>query len=116
MSRPQRTIERDKQIVEFCSGGKTSFELEEHFGIQRNTITNILSRLHKKEGQIYVVFPEQKREFGRGGLIALYVKVGTESTHAPVMPKEKSVDPDEHKWNEDFIRVAHKCLHLGAIC
>ena len=114
MPRLYRTIERDRQIVELCAGGKTSFELEGHFGIDRSTLTNILNRL-KKEGCLYAVPAEQQRAFGRGGLISLYVKVGTEVAHAPVTHKEKPGEPAEPRYSEDFIRVAHKCLHLGAV-
>ena len=115
MARPKRTIERDDLIVEFCAGGKTKDEISKLVGMHPSSVANILSRLEKNENRIYTVFPDQKREFSRGGLIALYVKVGTVSTHAPVAHKEKAPAPVEPKWNEDFIRVAHTCLHLRSV-
>ena len=114
MPRYKRTIERDDKIIEFCAGGKTKEEVSKLVGMPPSSVANILARLENEEGRIYTVFPDQKREFGRGGLIALYVKVGTEPDHPPVAHKEKPVEPAEPKWNHEFIAVMHRVLHLGA--
>ena len=100
------------RVLEFCRGGKTSIEIREAMGIPKSSINNFLAEL-QITGQIYKVVPEVEYFRGMGGVPCYYVTTGTECNRPPpvILPK----DAPDPKVNHEFIRVAHKCLHLGAI-
>ena len=100
------------RVLEFCRGGKTSIEIREALGIPKSSINNFLAELQITV-QIYKVVPEVEYFRGMGSVPCFFVTTGTECDRAPpvILPKD-GMDP---RWNQDFIRVAHKCLHLGAI-
>jgi len=102
--------ERDDLIVEFCTGGATMAEIAQHVGMNPSSLGNHMARL-QMEGRIEKV-PPPKRLFGKGGVACIFIKPGTELTHAPVtmVPDE----PQEPVWNWDFIYVMHRILHLEA--
>ena len=100
------------RIVELCRGGKTSEEISDHLGIPESTLGNLRSEL-QLAGKIYKVTPEVEYVKGMGPVPCYCVTTGTECNRPPpvILPK----DAPDPKWNHDFINVAHKCLHLGAV-
>ena len=85
-------------------------EICKHVGIKQSSIGNYMARL-QMEGRIEKV-PPPKRQFGKGGVTVIFIKPGTELTHAPVsLAATVETGP---VWNWDFINVMHKILHLEA--
>lgn len=104
------TEETEAKIVEFCVGGKTMIEIAGHVGLQVNSVGRYLSRLQGKE--LIERIPIKLKRIAGGSNPSFYLTVGTEFNHPPLDLQE--VAEQEPKWNEDFMKVAHKCLHLGA--
>ena len=103
---------RDDKIVEYCDGGATMQEIAAHVGMRPESLGNHIARL-QMERRIEKIVP-YKREFGRGGVVCLFLKVGTELTHAPVcLAHEEKQEPG---INWDFVRVMHRILHLDQPC
>ena len=98
------------RILDFCRGGKTSEEISEHLGIPESTLGNFRAELLLAR-QIYKVIPEVVYFNGMGPTPCYFVTTGTECNRPPpnVLPK----DAPDPKINHDFIKVAHRCLHLG---
>ena len=99
------------KVLDYCRGGKTSMEIREFTGIPKSSINNFLSEL-QMSGDLYKVVPEVEYFRGMGPVPCWFVTTGTECDREPpvILPK----DAPDPKWNQEFIRVAHKCLHLGA--
>ncbi len=104
--------DRDEKIIEFCAGGATMAEVAKHVGMNPSSLGNHMARL-QMEKRIEKV-PPPKRQFGKGGVTAIFIKPGTELTHAPVSIAAAAVETGP-VYNWDFVHVMHKCLNLGAI-
>jgi len=110
MTTKSKVADRDERIVEFCAGGATMAEVAKHVGMNASSLGNHMARL-QMEGRLEKV-PPPKRQFGKGGVTAIFIKPGTELTHPPVnMIHEEKEEP---AMNWDFIHVMHRILVLEA--
>ena len=104
--------QRDEKIVAFCDGGKTMNEIAAHVGMAKESLGNHMARL-QMEKRIEKIVP-YKREFGKGGAVCLFLKVGTELTHAPLLIEHEEKQEPGINW--DFIRVMHRVLYVEQPC
>ena len=85
-------------------------EIAERVSMNASSLPIHMARL-QKQGRLEKV-PPPKRQFGKGGVTAIFIKTGTELTHAPITMAP--AEDDGPKYSLDFIKVAHNCLFLRA--
>ena len=89
--------ERQNQILAFCVGGKTSFEIAEHVGLAQPSIYGEL-RLLQRLGLI-----EKRGDDRRRAQPATFITIGTQ----PQLDARYESEYDPALINVDFIRTGH---------
>ena len=100
----------DQKILDFCKGGKTPEEVGEHLGINTEHIRNLVKQLY--ESGLIEKRKQNAKLHGKTVTYTFYLTAGTEFNHPPIPDKGEA--PSAPKWNDEFVRVMHRILYVGA--